>query len=342
VATTTTTTTTTTTSITTTTLDGGGGGGGGGPPVTIKVNVSADRVEISGISMGGGGSKAMEISDWNGRLHRLVAYTEQSISDGKITIERLDSWEVWEVPEMTDRKVYKYLKIEKENIGEMKSLTFYFSVEKDWLKENSVESVGLWRYDGGWKRLEIEKEEEIYDIIKYRASLPGFSYFAIAGTTEDYVAGVTTTTAPVPWEVFCGNGICENGETEENCPTDCLILTPERGMELILLIAALALIVSALVAWTKFKKRVPKLLKAKKTLKIGQILARPEKYLGKDVRVECDIEPYHYLETQKMTVYTMSDDTGRILGISRHSEYEGEGIVKGVLRKGKRDFYIEF
>ena len=83
--------------------------------------------------------------------------------------------------------VYKYISIEKEVLTneDVVSATIEFKLEKSWLVENGFESsrVVLQRFaDGGWNDLETNMYQEDDDFAYFRASTPGFSYFAITAS----------------------------------------------------------------------------------------------------------------------------------------------------------------
>ena len=80
----------------------------------------------------------------------------------------------------------------------------------------------------------------------------------------------------------------------------------------------------------------------KNLVKISQLLSLPEKYIGKKLTVEGKITFLQPLSEQKMLLYRIRDVTGEIYGVIRKAGYEGEGTVRGVLRKGKTGLYIEF
>lgn len=92
-------------------------------------------------------------------------------------------------------KVYKYLKIEKENIQDssISAVTLVFTVENSWLLNNSVDDrrVILKRLeDGQWRELPTELiDASRPNFVKwdmqvrtgYEAKSPGLSIFAIVG-----------------------------------------------------------------------------------------------------------------------------------------------------------------
>jgi len=95
--------------------------------------------------------------------------------------------------------VYKYISIEKEVLTneDIVSAIITFKINKSWLVENEFESnrVVLQRFaDGEWTDLETNMYQEDEDFAYFRASTPGFSYFAITASevfsTPDSVVGM--------------------------------------------------------------------------------------------------------------------------------------------------------
>jgi hypothetical protein len=61
-----------------------------------------------------------------------------------------------------------------------------FKVEKDWIDENNIDvaTIRLCRYsDGQWNDLDTQKISEDDTYLHFEASTPGFSPFAIVGTS---------------------------------------------------------------------------------------------------------------------------------------------------------------
>jgi len=270
----------------------------------------------------------VDIGNWDGKVDRIVLKAARPVSKGKIIMKKLEPSEVWEVPQLSEKgwQLYRYLNIDT-NINAT-SVTLYFSVERSWIEENSVESISLWKYDSGWKNIGTQKTGESGNKVNYSSNLTGFSYFAIAGKIVESTPESTTTI--VEKENACGNGVCEPGETGI-CLQDCKI--QEKGLETVWLAGILATIIAIMIILNKsrFKKKV----------KINQIYSSPEKYLGKKVLIECVLTPLQYLQDRGLTIYSIRDSTGEIRGISSYSGYEGEGTVEGMVRKSGNELYIE-
>jgi PGF-pre-PGF domain-containing protein len=138
----------------------------------------------------------LSLDDLGTPLLRLQIVLAQAINDVELVFNEVDNPET--LPLNT---VYRYLKIDAPMIGEetVKTAIIRFKVDNAWLQENDAapEDVVLMRYrDGAWLTLETIHEggddEENY----YRASTPGFSYFAVAtkgtGTNTGDAAATTS------------------------------------------------------------------------------------------------------------------------------------------------------
>jgi len=155
---------------------GGSGGGGGGGKIVQSKGISASRMW----------------SEAEGETIMPVRNTEIAVSELKIDIKN-PSENVEVTVTKLDKKpdvgklageVYQYIEINKKNIEnkDIGSAEVTFRVEQSWLKENSAiaEDIVLSRYVSDWKKLptELVKQDGIY--AHYKATTPGFSYFAIS------------------------------------------------------------------------------------------------------------------------------------------------------------------
>jgi PGF-pre-PGF domain-containing protein len=92
---------------------------------------------------------------------------------------------------------YKYFNFAMRNLEDtnVDTADITFDVENTWLAENNIDvaTVVLNRYVGTeWVALETELVEEGETITSFKASAPGFSYFAI--TAEEIVGDTTPDT----------------------------------------------------------------------------------------------------------------------------------------------------
>lgn len=343
-----TTTTTTTTFTTTTTLGGGGGGGGGGGTVpSLKINVTGDQAEITGLTVSSGSSKYIEI-DWT--IYKLLIYASQYISNGKISMLKMEPWDVWEVPAVDEGLVYNYFKIDTEGIeGKTNSVELYFSVDSGWIEENSIGNISLWRYDSGWKAVDTQEIGSTPDKKNYKSVFKGFSYFAIVGSIREQAPGTTPSRPQRPGEeTVCGNGICEPGE---DCPGDCMETTPELSFDLgIILPSAISILVILIVLFYFKEKRDEETKLAEIKLppppepfvKIKEIIEEPQKYVGKRVLIEGEIIGSEFLAEENRVQYRIKDSTGEISGLSRHAGFKGQGTVEGIVKTKRKKVYVDF
>jgi len=110
-----------------------------------------------------------------------ISFTATKDQELTIKAEKLDNKpEQIETPE---KEVFSYLEIEGGT--EIEGVEIQFSVEKDWMQENNIEEITLLRYTNSWQELPTQKIQELSDVIKYKATTPGFSYFAIAGKEKE-------------------------------------------------------------------------------------------------------------------------------------------------------------
>jgi len=104
--------------------------------------------------------------------------------------------------------VYKYINISKNNLEDnnLESAYIKFKIEKSWTTSNNIDSptIALYRYaNGQWNKLPTQQIDSDADYLYFKATVSGFSYFAImaksvAATTTNATtttAAVTTTTA---------------------------------------------------------------------------------------------------------------------------------------------------
>jgi PGF-pre-PGF domain-containing protein len=164
--------------------EGGEGGGGGGgttlPNVTTNVTeirewttITPDNVTIMrGFDLGTGIKE----------IHIEVNKTAQNVT---LTVTKY-SGKPAEVIKERPGKVYKYLKIETENLGDkLEKATLKFRVNKTWIINNSLErdDMVMAKYNGQveeWYDLETTytESDDVYE--HYDTELDSFSYFAIA------------------------------------------------------------------------------------------------------------------------------------------------------------------
>ena len=132
---------------------------------------------------------------------------------------------------MSKTNIYRYFRIDEEGVGGG-NFDIYFSVSKDWIQNNSISEIEVWKYgyapikkgEGqmgrNWFKLETNFVNETLDEFMYKFNVTGFSYFAVVGipVETEVIKNNTNTTTVIGGIESCGNGVCEAGE---NCPEDC-------------------------------------------------------------------------------------------------------------------------
>lgn len=173
---------------------GGGGGGGSSQPedkdttgktvtsteVNVKIQIKAEFSSISKDKTG-----TIEIPDEEEMpITELKIKVNKKVTNVKIDMKVLNDKPPEGVQGVVG-KVFKYLEIDHENLGDedIDTMTIKFKVEKSWLKKEGAdaEKVILKRYqDGEWKTLTTSKKDEDDDNFYYEAESPGLSHFAVA------------------------------------------------------------------------------------------------------------------------------------------------------------------
>lgn len=224
--------------------DGGNGGGGGGASsnTASKASYYDASTSKSWAQQAAGQTMDMTINTGLIPVTKMSLETTKGITSLKLLVATLKKTPT-DMKNMTN-KAYKYMEIIKEGITDtdITNITVEFRVEKTWLLANSVNeaNIALFRYSTSskaWSMLSTIKTSTDGNYIYYKAATPGFSYFAIAdknapiATTTTQSAATTTATALLTSTTLvaavagCGNGICDSGETAENCAADCSAVT---------------------------------------------------------------------------------------------------------------------
>ncbi len=158
---------------------GGGAGGGASPTATDKVSrVWADLP--TGIS-------TMNIAKVEIAVRKILIETVAGNSNAELAVSKLKS-----APSETGSApgtAYQYLEFAATNIvsSTLKSVTIQFNVEHKWLDANGIvkDKVSLYRYSGGkWTELPTKITLDEGPSVSYEAVSPGFSTFAISGSSK--------------------------------------------------------------------------------------------------------------------------------------------------------------
>ncbi|MDY6789505.1 MAG: PGF-pre-PGF domain-containing protein, partial [Candidatus Nanohaloarchaea archaeon] len=207
---------------------GGGGGGGGGATTTETVEEVNTFPTISS-----GTTREMSI-DEPGKLgvDKISISVKNEVSDVKVTVKKQDGAPS-DVDVAVSGKIYRYVDIDVENLNDsdVDEAKIQFSVNRSWIDENNLQEdeVSLKRFHGGsWNKLDTSKLSGSNETVKYEATGPGMSYFAVSGEpkiVENKSEENVTEEGPV-----CGNNQCESGENWMTCEEDCE--KPERVKKL--------------------------------------------------------------------------------------------------------------
>jgi len=130
-------------------------------------------------------------------VNKVEFTTNKRITNAKLTVAAKDSLTNLTAP---SGEVYKYLNITGINLSES-SLTLvkiYFNVTQSWIDDNNVSKtdIVLHRYvNGTWLELSTAQVVSTTNQTKFKATTPGFSFFAITGPKTQTAAAVVTPTA---------------------------------------------------------------------------------------------------------------------------------------------------
>jgi PGF-pre-PGF domain-containing protein len=139
----------------------------------------------------------LQKSDETSIIHISIK-TVSNLEDVKATVNKLEQTpEGTPEPPIEDGQVYKILDmkitagVEDDEIYVSEEtydkVTIRFKVEKAWLKENKIDkdSIQLLRYhEGEWQILATSYIWSTSDYLIYDAKTPGFSTFAVVGSTQ--------------------------------------------------------------------------------------------------------------------------------------------------------------
>lgn len=159
-------------------------GGGGSSSSASARAPAAESAEIPGESLiesvSPGKPAEVVISDPEVPLTRLTLSVSSEASGVKISVRKVDEGDI---VARLPQKVFSYLEIEKENITDssISGANISFRLPVSWMEENDAErdEISLYRYSGGWGRLDTRYAGSTPSYFYYEASSPGFSTFAI-------------------------------------------------------------------------------------------------------------------------------------------------------------------
>ncbi len=199
-------------------LPGGPGGSldGGLPSAGVKATKKWASIEP-------GTSATMDINRSGIDFTKIRLMVKETASNVQLTLTTLA-----DKPANTSAapgNAYQYINVEAENINDsnIESAHFEFRVNNSWISDNNIDKnkVYLYRYTNQWNQLTTTLTSEDDNYTHYTATVPGFSYFVIAG--EAITPSVCT-----PGEKRCLGDELQNcyadgsaWETIETCQYGC-------------------------------------------------------------------------------------------------------------------------
>ncbi|RMF55577.1 PGF-pre-PGF domain-containing protein [Candidatus Woesearchaeota archaeon] len=199
-------------------MKGGGGSpslmkGGGGSPLMSKGGNTTGTVSKSKTffySSMDAGNYTLNVNTDNISFTKIKFVLTADIgSSAKLEVRSLDS----KPTSISDAAplVYNYLEISPTNLNSASDIKIEFRVLNSWITSNGVSDSDVMLYHlvgSSWNKLATTKLSADSQYTTYEASTPSFSYFAIG--------------AAQPASPCNNNGVCDSGETSENCAADCL------------------------------------------------------------------------------------------------------------------------
>jgi PGF-pre-PGF domain-containing protein len=170
------------------------------PPVVLTITYAYGSIEITGLSISAGTSKALELADTeNMPVVRLTIAVKNSVSNAEIIITTM-SGKPWWAPEI-DGTAYRYFEIGYSGISDayVDEVDIKFKVERSWIDANNIDpsTITLYRYSGGkWNALSTYRKGEDSSYIYYSATSPGLSIFGISGQTAAQTPTPSPTSPP--------------------------------------------------------------------------------------------------------------------------------------------------
>ncbi|MBN2042331.1 MAG: PGF-pre-PGF domain-containing protein, partial [Candidatus Aenigmarchaeota archaeon] len=157
------------------------GGGGGGTPSTEP----PPQVKHSWVKITPGTEVSMTITKEGLDFSEIKITVKNEAKTVTITITKLNEKPADVTHDLTGKKVYQYVTIEKTNLenDNIEKSTIRFKVPKGWISQNGIDkaTITLNRYVSGWQALATRLLSEDDDNVYYEADTPGFSVFAISG-----------------------------------------------------------------------------------------------------------------------------------------------------------------
>lgn len=203
-----------TTPVTTTTVPSGGNGGGGNQQDNQTIS---KRVFIwSSLSS----NKTYQLNITGDFVTKMIEFkVNQSVSNARLNITKISSLGNVSKP---GEHVYSYFRIDS-NFENFESLKIYFSVNKNWIENNSLDksTVTLERYENNsWNPLPTLFLNETTATYEYVSNLTHLSLFAITAsplptTTTTLTSNTTTTTINETTTTTIETNVTDEEESEK-------------------------------------------------------------------------------------------------------------------------------
>ena len=187
-------------------VSSGGGGGGGGTSGEAYENIVCTETDREYVNKGSTIDYRYELECNNVEYINFTALTSSGEIAAKIEILKDTSSFVDKAPPGI---VFRNLNIWVGNYGwatekNMQDPVIGFKVDRSWVSQNNIDesSITMYRFDGGqWVPLNTTKKSEDIDHLFLEAQTPGFSPFAITGSSYlkayggDQITGTVTGNA---------------------------------------------------------------------------------------------------------------------------------------------------
>jgi PGF-pre-PGF domain-containing protein len=166
---------------------GGGSGGGRGGGFASAVARDTEKGVVASTfyaSINAGVSQSFSINNPKIPVTKVDFKVKEKVTSVDVEVTSLnDKPEDLPAPEA---EVFNYLEINAEKLTDetLESATISFRADKNWMSKNNVDKgdVVLARYAfNRWTKLSTTKVGESSSVVNYKATTPGFSYFAILG-----------------------------------------------------------------------------------------------------------------------------------------------------------------
>ncbi|RLJ03457.1 MAG: hypothetical protein DRP11_00575, partial [Candidatus Aenigmatarchaeota archaeon] len=158
------------------------GGSSGGSSVSVTGGKSHLWILLQPGSAG-----VMKIEDEEYPVREIEVYVKDVSRNVRIQVMKYDEKPL-SLPDLSGT-VYSYLEVMTQNLEELDHAKIRFDVKRVWIKENDINesSIGLYRYDNEWERIETRVLWKNDRVIMFESDVSGFSYFAIAGEKVEKV-----------------------------------------------------------------------------------------------------------------------------------------------------------